>query len=175
MEIAQRAEADLKALLGLAGIRNRLTIAEIATPASQSTERARFDLRYPVLDALSTTTVSANAALASRLGGVPAEPTFSWRPVTARRSGTAFPIPFVPEGLGRPPETRDPIRETAAGDRENLRIGKVDTLATPDVNRQDSDIFVLPAIDLRHGEAKPEPARPETRSTAVPLHLFLGI
>src|SRR5262249_21126856 len=28
MEIAQRAEADLKGLLGLAGIRNRLTIAE---------------------------------------------------------------------------------------------------------------------------------------------------
>jgi hypothetical protein len=175
MEIAQRAEEDLKGLLGLAGIRNRLTIGDSATPISQSTGRARFDLRYPEPEAHSTVTVSANAALASRLGSVPAEPTFSWRPASVHGPGSPFPIPFIPEGLSRPPGGRELVRESSDGGRENLRIGKVDTLSAPELNRQDSDLLVLPAIDLRHAEEKPAPGKAETRSSASPLYFFVGI
>lgn len=175
MDIAQRAEADLKGLLGIASIRNRLTIAEGATPVSQSTERARLDLRYPDLQLSPAVTASANTELASRLSGVPAEPTFSWRPASVRGPGAAYPIPFMPEGLSRPPEAREQLRENPTGDRENLRIGKVDTLTTQALNRQDADVFVLPAIDLRHSDSKRATAKSENRSSSVPLHIVIGI
>jgi hypothetical protein len=175
MEIAQRAEANLRGLLGLAGIRNRLTIGEGATPVSQSTGRARFDLRYQEIESPVTVTVSTNAALAPRLSSVPAEPTFSWRPASAPGPGSPFPIPFLPEGLSRPPGGRELVRDNTDGGRENLRIGRVDTLSSPEVNRQDVDIFVLPAIDLRHAEQKPAAEKAETRSSASPLYFFIGI
>lgn len=174
MEIAQRAEANLKGLLGLAGIRNRLTIADNSAQKSQSTERARVDWRTPESEPSLGLTTSANSAFAARFDRLPAEPSFSWRPASSHQTGVAFPIPFLPEGLSRPPERREQPYESTNGDRENLRIGKVEFITSPADNRQDADLFVLPAIDLRHGEPKTAPAPSETRPTNRPRYLFIG-
>jgi hypothetical protein len=174
MEIAQRAESHLKGLLGLAGIRNRLTIASSSTQAHLSTDRARTDWRSFEIDSPQVSTTSASATFASRLAGLPAEPTFSWRPAASRGSGAPFPIPFIPEGLSRPPEVREHQNDSTAGGRENLRIGKVDYLSDPAATRAEPDVFVLPAIDLRHVDAKPAASTWESLPTPRPAYFFFG-
>jgi hypothetical protein len=175
MEIAQRAESNLKGLMGLAGIRNRLTIADNSKQESQASEHSRVDWRTPEFEPLVCSTALARSPFASRLTEVPAEPTFAWRPVRPYGRTVAFPIPFVPEGLSRPPEVREQMRENTRGSREDLRIGKVELVVSPpEAQQQNSDIFVLPAIDLRHLEGNAVRPTPDAGSTNRLRYLFLG-
>jgi hypothetical protein len=171
MAIALRAESNLKGLLGLVSVRNHLTIED---KSASTSEQAHVDWRVPQLYSQFTSSALAKNDLASRLNEVSAEPAFVWRPARSLGLAAAFPIPFVPEGLSRPTEARQLLRESSTGSRENLRIGKVDCIISPVEWRRELDEFVLPPIDLRHADEKTAPAAVDSANSNRLRYLFFG-
>jgi BON domain len=142
MDVALRAENDLRGLLGLASIRNQLTIRASAGAAGTS-EQARVDWRFPQLDG-SASLSFVRTEFTSRLAELPAEPALSWRPAHGAAQGPIMPVPFLPEGLTRPAEPREQARESDAFSRDNLRIGRVDVVKYPAEIRSTSEALLLP-------------------------------
>ena len=174
MDIAQRAEADLRGLLGLSGIRNRLTIAGSSSQTTAAVDQARVDWRISQMDSPVTPSELTKSSLASRMAEMPMEPSFNWRPAHQFGNSIAFPIPFLPEGLSRPPEVGEQLRESSTTSRENLRIGKAEIITSRFESKQGTEVFVLPAIDLRHAEDRAQPGSSGTGSGRSPRYLFLG-
>ena len=126
MDIAQRAELGLRGLLGLASIRNRLTIDAPGTPTGSARDQQRVAWGTPSLEPASA--FGPAPQLASRYSAVSSEPSLTWRPVRRVAEEANFAVPFVPEGISRPVENREQVREPENLSRENLRIGRVDVV-----------------------------------------------
>jgi BON domain len=174
MEIAQRAEISLRGLLGLASIRNRLTIEDRSKAAKEPGEQARVDWRMPVLGSQTSQPAFLETAFGGSLTEGTANTAFGWRPVQPAGQTVTYPIPFMPEGLSRPTRGREAVRENIAGDREYLRIGKVDLIVIPPETRRDADDFALPAIDLRNVGSKGAQPTPSADSNRL-RYFFLGL
>ena len=175
MEIAMRAESSLRTMLGLASIRNRLTIEDKAGSAKELNEQSRVDWRIPEQAAPFSQTPLVNTAFGAGLRETSTDSSFSWRPVRPAGKIVSYPIPFMPEGLSRPAQSRDAIRESTSGNREYLRIGRVDVITSPAENRKEADDFVLPAIDLRNLDSKPVPPAASTVDPSRLRYFFLGL
>jgi hypothetical protein len=175
MEIAMRAETSLKTLLGLASIRNRLTIENKVASAKDLNEQSRIDWRMPELAAPLSQTPLMTTAFGRGLTENSPDASFSWRPVRPAGQTIAYPVPFMPEGLSRPAQVREPLREGTSGDRESLRIGRVDVITSPAESRQEAAEFVLPAIDLRNLESKTAPPVPGAGDSSRLRYFFLGL
>ena len=175
MEIALKAETSLKNLLGLASIRNRLTIEDKYASAKDWNEQSRIDLRIPEMTSPYSQTPLVKTEFGAGLTETAAN-SFSWRPVRPNGQTVSYPVPFMPEGLSRPAQVRESGRESAIGGREYLRIGRVDVITSPTESHRESDEFVLPAIDLRNLESKPTPPPAAGAADSNRLrYLFLGL
>jgi hypothetical protein len=175
MEIAMRAETSLRTLLGLASIRNRLTIEDKAASSKDLNEQSRIDWRMPELAAPYSQTPLMTTAFGRGLTEKSPDASFSWRPVRPAGQTVAYPIPFVPEGLSRPAQVRESLRESTSGDREFLRIGRVDVITSPAESRQGAVDFVLPPIELRNLESRPAPPVSGAADSSRLRYFFLGL
>ncbi len=147
MEIAQLAENSLRGLFGIANIRNRLAIDSVGVTTGSARPQLRADWRTVPLDASGFG--SPIPQLASRYSAISSETALSWRPVRRLEEQSTFAVPFVPEGIGRPGVVRDQLHESETMSRDNLRIGRVDVVKSPIEPKQETDVSLLPPIDIR--------------------------
>ena len=115
MEIAQQAETSPRGLLGLASIRNRLTIEDKIASGRDLNEQSRIDWRMPELTAPFSQTPLVKTAIWPGLTETSPDASFSWRPVRPAGQTVAYPIPFMPEGLSRPAQVGESLRESTMG------------------------------------------------------------